>query len=327
MDRRRTPHLDRWKWWGPSFLIHALVAVAILYPFAWGIETANKGAALQPIAVVFAPQPQTPPAPVTSPRRDSPKPLSPAPTTATPSVTASKPHITRNAPAIPVAKTKTLPEPMAIPRYLPKSRPIAPIVPPAPVMEMAKAPATDPALAPRLSENSPMQDSPKITETNDNKLNKNKFSTKEVAVTTAPASIANADISPSVPTSTYSNPARLTTSTLAGDAKAPPMATAGNATTPADVIDMEHVKSWGQNVRGTLVRLTKGLRNRGSAKVAIRLARTGELIGVTFIEKSQNGRFNRELDRRIKTSGVFPAAPHGLAIDEMLFPIRLTVTR
>ena len=327
MDRRRTPYLDRWKWWGPSFLIHALVAVAILYPFAWDIETANKDAAFHTIAVVFAPQPQTPPAPVTSPRRDSPKPPLPTPTTATPPVTASKTHITRNAPAIPAAKTKTLPEPMAIPRYLPKSRPIAPIMPPAPVMEMAKAPATDPAPAPRLSENSPMQDSPKITETNDNKLNKNKMSTNDVAVNTAPASSAKADISPSIPTSSHSNPARLTASTLTGDAKAPPMATAGNATAPADVVDMEHVKSWGQNVRGTLVRLTKGLRNRGSAKVAIRLARTGELIGVTFIEKSQNGRFNRELDRRIKTSGVFPAAPHGLAIDEMLFPIRLTVTR
>ena len=186
MDRKCTPYLDRWKWWGPSFLIHALVAVAILYPFAWGIETANKGAALQPIVVVFAPQPQTPPAPVTSPRRDSPKPPSPAPTTATPLVTASKPHITRNGPAIPVAKTKTLSEPMAIPRYLPKSRPIAPIVPPAAVMEMTKAPATDPAPAPRLSENSPIQDSPKITETNDNKLNKNKMSTNEAAVKAAP---------------------------------------------------------------------------------------------------------------------------------------------
>jgi len=153
------------------------------------------------------------------------------------------------------------------------------------------------------------------------------MSTNEAAVKAAPASIAKADVSPSVPTSTHSNPARLTASTLTSDAKAPPMATAGNATTPADVIDMEHVKSWGQNVRGTLVRLTKTLRNRGSAKVAIRLARTGELIGVTFIEKSQHGRFNRELDRRIKTSGVFPAAPRGLAIDEMLFPIRLTVTR
>jgi len=172
-----------------------------------------------------------------------------------------------------------------------------------------------------------MRDSPKKTETNNNTLNKKNFSEKDVTITTAPASIAKADVSPGVPTSTHSNPARLTASTLAGDAKAPPMATAGNATAPADVVDMEHVKSWGQNVRGTLVRLTKGLRNRGSAKVAIRLARTGELIGVTFIEKSQNGRFNRELDRRIKTSGVFPAAPHDLAIDEMLFPIRLTVTR
>ncbi len=105
------------------------------------------------------------------------------------------------------------------------------------------------------------------------------------------------------------------------------MATTGNDAALADAADMDHVKSWGQNVRGTLVRLTKGLQSRGSAKVAIRLARTGELIGVTFIEKSQNGRFNRELDRRIKTSAIFPAAPHGLAIDEMLFPIRLTVTR
>ena len=172
-----------------------------------------------------------------------------------------------------------------------------------------------------------MRDSPKTIEIYDNKLNINNFSAKDVAITTAPASIAKADVSPGAPTSTHSKPASLTASTLAGDAKAPPMATAGNATSPADVVDMEHVKSWGQNVRSTLVRLTKGLRNRGSAKVAIRLARTGELIGVTFIEKSQNGRFNRELDRRIKTSGVFPAAPHGLAIDEMLFPIRLTVTR
>ena len=134
--------------------------------------------------------------------------------------------------------------------------------------------------------------------------------------TTALAGGAKPDINLSVPASALSKPASLTASTLSGDAKA--LATAA---------DMDHVKSWGQGVRGTLVKLTKGLQSRGSAKVAIRLARTGELIGVTFIEKSQNERFNHELDRRIKISGVFPAAPHGLAIDEMLFPIRLTVNR
>ena len=147
-------------------------------------------------------------------------------------------------------------------------------------------------------------------------MNKNIFSKKYLAEKMALAGGAKPDINPSVPASTRSKPASLTASTLSGDAKA--LATAA---------DMDHVKSWGQDVRGTLVKLTKGLQSRGSAKVAIRLARTGKLIGVTFIEKSQNKRFNRELDRRIKISGVFPAAPHGLAINEMLFPIRLTVNR
>ncbi len=327
MDRKRTPYFDRWKWWGPSLLIHALVAVAILYPFAWGIETTNKGAALHTIAVVFAPQPQTPPAPVKSPRRNSPKPPSPAQTTAKPPVTASKTHITRNAPAIPAGKTKTLSELMATPRHLPKSRPVAPVVPPAPVMEMAKAPTTDKAPAPRLRQNSSMSDSSRTAETNANELNNDKFSSNDAAVTIAPASIAKTDVTARVTTNRHSKPASLTAPTLPGDANARSIATTGNDAALAHATDMDHVKSWGQNVRGTLVRLTKGLQSRGSAKVAIRLARTGELIGVTFIEKSQNGRFNRELDRRIKTSGIFPAAPHGLVIDEMLFPIRLTVTR
>jgi hypothetical protein len=324
LDRKRTPYLDRWKWWGPSFLIHALVAVAILYPFAPGKKTANSGAALHAIAVVFTPQPQPPTAPVTAPRRDSPKPASPATRTATTTVTASKTTITRNAPATP-AKAEAVSEPMAIPRHLPKTRPAAPTMPPAPALETAKAPTTDNAPAPRLRQNGSISHSSKTTETNAIELNNNKFSRNDAAVTIAPASAAKADVSPGVTTSTHSKPA--TAPTLPDYSTAPSMATTGNDAALADAADMDHVKSWGQNVRGTLVRLTKGLQSRGSAKVAIRLARTGELIGVTFIEKSQNGRFNRELDRRIKTSGIFPAAPHGLVIDEMLFPIRLTVTR
>ena len=158
-------------------------------------------------------------------------------------------------------------------------------------------------------------------------MNKNIFSKNYLAETIALAGGAKPDINPSVTASALSKPANLTASTLSGDTKVLSMATAGNSAALAMAADMDHVKSWGQDVRGTLVKLTKGLQSRGSAKVAIRLARTGELIDITFIKRSQNGRFNRELDRRIKTQGVFPAAPHGLTIDEMLFPIRLTVTR
>ena len=158
-------------------------------------------------------------------------------------------------------------------------------------------------------------------------MNKNIFSKKYLAEKMALAGGAKPDINPSVTASARSKPASLTASTLFGDTKAPSMANTGKSAALTIVGKMNHEKSWGQNVRVTLVRLTRGLQSRGSAKVAIRLARTGELISVTFIKKSQNERFNRELDRRIKTLGVFPAAPQGLTIDEMLFPIRLTVTR
>ena len=67
MDCKYTTYLDRWKWWGPSLLIHALVAAAFLYPFTQGKDTANSDDALHAIAIVFAPETQIPTAPVTSP--------------------------------------------------------------------------------------------------------------------------------------------------------------------------------------------------------------------------------------------------------------------
>ena len=55
MDSKCIPYLDRWKWWGTSLLIHALVAAAFLYPFTPGKDTANSDDALHAIAFVFAP--------------------------------------------------------------------------------------------------------------------------------------------------------------------------------------------------------------------------------------------------------------------------------
>lgn len=326
MDSKCTTYLDRWKWWGPSLLIHALVALVFLYPFAPGKDTANSDDELQAIAVVFAPKTQIPTAPVTSPIIDSPKLPSPQSTTAIPKVASNTTQITLNAPAKP-GKTAGLSAPIAIPRHLPKSRHVTVTMPPAPILETAKVPTKVDVPLSRLPQSSSVKNSTKIIEINDNVMNKNIFLKKYLAETMALAGGAKPDINTSVTASALSKPASLAASTLSGDTKALSMTTEGNSEALAMAADMDHVKSWGQGVRGTLVKLTKGLQSRGSAKVAIRLSRTGELIGITFIEKSQNERFNRELDRRIKISGVFPAAPRRLAIDEMVFPIRLTVNR
>ena len=108
MDCKCTTYLDRWKM-GPSLLMHALVAAAFLYP-SLQAKNANSDAAFHAIAVVFTPQTQIPPAPVSSPQS----------TTAIPKVTSSTTRTTLDAPATP-EKTDALSEPMAIPRYLPKS--------------------------------------------------------------------------------------------------------------------------------------------------------------------------------------------------------------
>ena len=156
MNCKCTTYLDRWKWWGPSLLIHALVAAAFLYPFTQGKDTANGDDALHAIAVVFAPKTQTPTAPVTSPIINSQKLPSHQSTTAIPKVT----QITLNGPAKP-GKTEALSAPMATPQHLPKSRPVTVTMPPTLILETAKVPTKGDVPVSRLPQSSPINNSTK----------------------------------------------------------------------------------------------------------------------------------------------------------------------
>jgi outer membrane biosynthesis protein TonB len=326
LDRDCKPYLDQCKWWGPSLLIHALVAAAVLHPFSPDEKSASSRTIFDKISIVFEPQPQTPIAPMMPNISDSPEPYSSAPTTTTRTGATGKTPIKNDIPATQF-QPKIPSEQITPPIVLPKPRPTASKKLPSLDLEKAKASSTDtapPAHAPQSSAKIP---SSNFYQKSANTLNKINIPETNTADTTGSARTAQNEVKSGVNTIKNDKHASLSTPTLHAEPIAPNTPNAGSAAPPNGSIDMDQVKVWGQHVRGALIKLTKGLKTRGSAKVEIRLARTGKLIGVTFVEKSQNARFNKELNRRIKTLAIFPAAPSGIATEEMLFPIRLTVTR
>jgi len=319
------PYLGLWKWWSLSLLIHAILAAAILYPFSSSENPSSSPTNFHKIAIVFAPQPHKLTTPSMPTSLHSPIRSSSALTNTARTDPVGKIPAKNNAPTMQV-QTKTLSKQTTLPKVLPKPRPTASKRMSLPALVKPKASPKDTTPLSNGTKASAKTSHSNLHQKRSNSPNKIDVSkTRTVNTADSPRLVHN-KVQPPVTPSKHAKVVSLSSSTPPEDATTLTTASTERALPPVNGIDLEQVKYWGQNVRDTLVKLTKGLRTPGSAKVKIHLNNTGKLIGVTFIEKSQNVRFNSELNRRIKALAIFPAAPNGLTIEEMLFPIRLTVT-